>query len=140
MVSIMDSYQDETIQCIDCLQTFTYSAQQQQIHHEKGYRNKPKRCPKCRRSRHPKSEMTQDEVIRELCKAVGELRVKVDTDLARITDELHGARQDITKTNELIRKAWDDYQEGQDGQDQKSAEGKENDQEDHESQKGSAQG
>src|SRR3990172_937667 len=45
------SYQDRTLTCQDCGQEFTFSADDQQYHAEKGYTNEPKRCPLCRSSR-----------------------------------------------------------------------------------------
>jgi len=45
------SYQDRTLTCQDCGQSFTFSADDQQYHAEKGYTNEPKRCPTCRRAR-----------------------------------------------------------------------------------------
>jgi len=45
------SYEDRTLTCQDCGQEFTFSADDQQYHAEKGYTNEPKRCPLCRASR-----------------------------------------------------------------------------------------
>jgi CxxC-x17-CxxC domain-containing protein len=45
------SYQDKTLTCIDCGGSFTFSADDQQYHAEKGYANEPKRCPSCRSNR-----------------------------------------------------------------------------------------
>ena len=45
------SYQDRTLTCQDCGQSFTFSADDQAYHAEKGYTNEPKRCPACRRAR-----------------------------------------------------------------------------------------
>ena len=45
------SYQDRTLTCQDCGQPFTFSAEDQQYHAEKGYTNEPKRCPSCRMAR-----------------------------------------------------------------------------------------
>ncbi len=45
------SYQDRTLTCQDCGRSFTFSADDQQYHAEKGYTNEPKRCPDCRQSR-----------------------------------------------------------------------------------------
>ena len=38
-------YQDKTLTCQDCGQAFTFSADDQQYHADKGYSNEPKRCP-----------------------------------------------------------------------------------------------
>ena len=45
------SYEDKTLTCQDCGQEFTFSADDQQYHADKGYTNEPKRCPSCRASR-----------------------------------------------------------------------------------------
>jgi CxxC-x17-CxxC domain-containing protein len=45
------SYQDRTLTCQDCGQAFTFSADDQAYHAEKGYTNEPKRCQPCRQSR-----------------------------------------------------------------------------------------
>ena len=45
------SYQDRTLTCQDCGQPFTFSAEDQSYHAEKGYTNEPKRCPSCRLAR-----------------------------------------------------------------------------------------
>jgi CxxC-x17-CxxC domain-containing protein len=45
------SYQDRTLTCLDCGQSFTFSADDQQYHADKGYTNEPKRCPSCRQAR-----------------------------------------------------------------------------------------
>jgi CxxC-x17-CxxC domain-containing protein len=45
------SYQDRTLTCQDCGQSFTFSADDQAYHAEKGYTNEPKRCPSCRQAR-----------------------------------------------------------------------------------------
>jgi CxxC-x17-CxxC domain-containing protein len=44
-------YQDKTLTCQDCGQSFTFSAEDQAYHAEKGYSNEPKRCPDCRQNR-----------------------------------------------------------------------------------------
>ncbi len=44
-------YQDKTLTCLDCGQSFTFSADDQQYHAEKGFSNEPKRCSSCRQSR-----------------------------------------------------------------------------------------
>ncbi len=45
------SYQDRTLTCVDCGASFTFTAEDQQYHAEKGYTNEPKRCPSCRSAR-----------------------------------------------------------------------------------------
>ena len=45
------SFQDKSIQCIDCGTTFTFSVEDQEYYKSKGYKNDPKRCPECRQSK-----------------------------------------------------------------------------------------
>ena len=45
------SFQDKSIQCTDCGNTFTFSAEEQEFFASKGYTNDPKRCPSCREAR-----------------------------------------------------------------------------------------
>lgn len=41
-------YQDETLVCRDCGKEFIFSASEQAFYAEKGFQNKPRRCPECR--------------------------------------------------------------------------------------------
>ena len=45
------SFEDRTLSCQDCSAEFTFSADDQQYHADKGYTNEPKRCPSCRAAR-----------------------------------------------------------------------------------------
>jgi len=45
------SYQDRELTCVDCGQPFTFSAEDQAYHAQKGFTNEPKRCPSCRAAR-----------------------------------------------------------------------------------------
>ena len=45
------SFEDKSLQCADCGTAFTFSADEQQFFHSKGYTNEPKRCPSCRQAR-----------------------------------------------------------------------------------------
>ncbi|MBC8280994.1 MAG: zinc-ribbon domain containing protein [Chloroflexi bacterium] len=45
------SYQDRNLTCVECGQSFIFSADDQSYHAEKGYTNEPKRCPSCRQAR-----------------------------------------------------------------------------------------
>jgi len=45
------SFQDKTLQCSDCGNTFTFSAEEQEQFQSRGYTNEPKRCPECRQAR-----------------------------------------------------------------------------------------
>ena len=44
-------FQDETLTCRDCGREFIFSASEQAFFEEKGFQNKPTRCPECRRAR-----------------------------------------------------------------------------------------
>ena len=45
------NYEDRTLTCVECGQPFTFSADDQAYHAEKGYTNEPKRCPDCRQAK-----------------------------------------------------------------------------------------
>ena len=45
------SFEDKSIECTDCGNTFTHSAEDQEFFQSKGYTNDPKRCPSCRQAR-----------------------------------------------------------------------------------------
>ena len=45
------SFQDKTLECSDCGNTFTFSAEEQEQFQSRGYTNEPKRCPDCRQAR-----------------------------------------------------------------------------------------
>ncbi|MBI2853933.1 MAG: zinc-ribbon domain containing protein [Chloroflexi bacterium] len=45
------SYQDKSLTCQDCGQSFTFGADEQSLFAQKGYTNEPKRCPTCRQAR-----------------------------------------------------------------------------------------
>ena len=45
------AYTDKTLNCQECGQSYTFSADDQAYHAQKGYTNEPKRCPSCRQSR-----------------------------------------------------------------------------------------
>jgi CxxC-x17-CxxC domain-containing protein len=42
------SYTDRTLSCADCGTNFTFSADDQSYHAQKGFTNEPKRCANCR--------------------------------------------------------------------------------------------
>ena len=44
-------FTDKTLQCFDCGDTFTFTAEEQEFFASKGYINEPKRCPSCRQAR-----------------------------------------------------------------------------------------
>jgi CxxC-x17-CxxC domain-containing protein len=45
------SFQDKTLTCSDCGNTFTFGAEEQEQFQSRGYTNEPKRCPECRQAR-----------------------------------------------------------------------------------------
>jgi len=48
---ILMSFEDKTLECSDCGNTFTFNAEEQEFFQSKGYTNEPKRCPGCRQAR-----------------------------------------------------------------------------------------
>ena len=49
------AYEDRTLTCVECGEAFTFSADDQQYHADKGYENEPKRCSSCRQARRNQS-------------------------------------------------------------------------------------
>ena len=45
------AFQDRDLSCVECNQSFVFTADDQQYHADKGYTNEPKRCPSCRQAR-----------------------------------------------------------------------------------------
>ena len=45
------TYQDKQIQCVECGNSFTFTAREQEFFASKGYANEPKRCLNCRQKR-----------------------------------------------------------------------------------------
>ena len=45
-----ENFQDQELQCADCGQMFTFTAEDQEFYSQKGY-STPKRCPACRAAR-----------------------------------------------------------------------------------------
>ena len=45
------NFVDRTLTCADCGTTFTFSADDQAYHQERGFTNEPRRCPSCRAAR-----------------------------------------------------------------------------------------
>lgn len=41
-------YKDKEITCVDCKNTFTFTAGEQEFYASKGLTNEPKRCKECR--------------------------------------------------------------------------------------------
>jgi len=45
------TFQDKTLVCSDCGNSFTFSAEEQEQFQSRGYTNEPKRCLECRQAR-----------------------------------------------------------------------------------------
>lgn len=45
------SYQDKTLTCLDCSESFVFTANEQAFYAERGFTNEPKRCANCRQNR-----------------------------------------------------------------------------------------
>jgi len=45
------AFKDKTLECSDCGNEFTFSAEEQEHFQSRGYTNEPKRCPECRQAR-----------------------------------------------------------------------------------------
>ena len=44
-------FQDKTLTCRECGNTFVFTASEQQFYADKGFQNEPSRCPACRAAR-----------------------------------------------------------------------------------------
>ncbi len=44
-------YSDQLLTCVDCGSEFTFTAGEQEFYAQKGFQNKPNRCPDCRQAR-----------------------------------------------------------------------------------------
>lgn len=44
-------FQDKTLTCIDCGQSFVFTAGEQEFFAQKGFQNEPKRCKNCKTSK-----------------------------------------------------------------------------------------
>ena len=60
-------FQDRSMVCVECGETFAFSADDQRYHLEKGY-TEPKRCPNCRRNRRAQRDQggTGDSAPRQM--------------------------------------------------------------------------
>jgi len=45
------AFEERTLTCVDCGQTFPFTVEDQTYHADKGFTNDPKRCPACRSAR-----------------------------------------------------------------------------------------
>ena len=60
------TYEDKTLTCLDCGQPFTFSADDQSYHAQKGFTNEPKRCDSCRQTRRNEREGGSGQSQREM--------------------------------------------------------------------------
>jgi len=44
-------YSDQMLDCVDCGRQFVFTAGEQEFYTQKGFQNKPNRCPDCRQAR-----------------------------------------------------------------------------------------
>lgn len=70
-------YTDRTLTCVECGTPFTFTAEEQEFHAQKGFTNEPKRCPTCRAKR--RAERTsgptyrpQREMYTVICASCGQ--------------------------------------------------------------------
>ena len=59
------SYEDKTINCVDCGTDFTHSAEDQARYAERGFTNEPKRCRDCREKRKSQGDGGRSRSSRE---------------------------------------------------------------------------
>ncbi|MEE8419540.1 MAG: CxxC-x17-CxxC domain-containing protein [Dehalococcoidales bacterium] len=45
------SFEDKTLECFDCNNSFIFGVEEQEQFQSRGYTNEPKRCPDCRQAR-----------------------------------------------------------------------------------------
>ena len=45
------AYTDKTLKCVECGNSFVFTASEQEFFASRGYTNEPKRCPSCREAR-----------------------------------------------------------------------------------------
>jgi len=45
------SFEDKTLNCVECGKDFTFEAAEQEFYQSKGFENEPKRCPSCRQAK-----------------------------------------------------------------------------------------
>jgi CxxC-x17-CxxC domain-containing protein len=68
-------YRDETLSCVDCGNSFSFTTGEQEFFAMKGFTNKPTRCNDCRatrKARQPQSASTaRREMFRATCSQCG---------------------------------------------------------------------
>jgi CxxC-x17-CxxC domain-containing protein len=69
-------YRDETLTCVDCGQSFTFTTGEQEFFAMKGFTNKPNRCTECRATRKARqgqsgANSARREMFRATCSQCG---------------------------------------------------------------------
>jgi hypothetical protein len=57
------AYQDEQLTCKDCGTEFAFTVSEQEFYAEKGFENKPARCPQCRAARKASNGINSQEAL-----------------------------------------------------------------------------
>ena len=66
------SFDDRTLQCVDCGSDFEFTAGEQEFYQSKGLVNTPKRCPQCRTNRKRMSNKKPQKRLYDIvCSACG---------------------------------------------------------------------
>jgi CxxC-x17-CxxC domain-containing protein len=67
------AYQDEQLTCKDCGTEFAFTVSEQEFYAEKGFENKPARCPQCRAARKASNgnSRPQREMFTAICSECG---------------------------------------------------------------------
>ena len=106
---------DETILCCNCEKTFTFTEAEQDHHRSKGYNHKPKRCAECRKKRtqglkrhngrgngrgngkriSADNAISDRDLMLEIGKSIGELRVHFDSEIKSIREDIHKIRKSV---------------------------------------------
>jgi CxxC-x17-CxxC domain-containing protein len=63
-------FQDKTLTCVDCNQTFVFTAGEQEFYAQKGFQNAPKRCKTCKSAKRAGGGMGDGAGSRELFEVV----------------------------------------------------------------------
>jgi CxxC-x17-CxxC domain-containing protein len=63
-------FQDKTLSCVDCGQTFVFTAGEQEFYAQKGFQNAPKRCKACKSTKRAGTGMGDGAGSRELFEVV----------------------------------------------------------------------
>ena len=64
-------FEDKTLVCKDCGQSFTFTASEQEFYAEKGFTNEPQRCKACRNARKNSSRGGSRQMYDAVCASCG---------------------------------------------------------------------